>query len=179
MEGKVVSLRALEENDLSLVRRWNCDPEITRYFTSRWPVSMTEQKRWFDTQINTANKKRLIITDRSTDKPIGLLGFTEIDHVNKNCEIGLTIGDRAYWGQPHAREAMQLALKFLFMQFNMHIVYLRVMQANERAIAFFKKCGFTQNGILRDMVFVNGSYQSWLWMSITQAEFASRVVSET
>lgn len=174
MKGSVVALRALEESDLSLVRGWNFDPEITRYFTSRWPVSVAEQKKWFDSQLNVANKKRLIITDKATSQPIGMLGFTDIDHVNKNCEIGITIGDRAYWGQPHAKEAMQLALKFLFAQFNIHLVYLRVMQDNERAIAFFKKCGFTESGVLRDMVFVHGAYHGWLWMSITQAEFATR-----
>lgn len=173
MEGTVVALRALEERDLSLVRRWNFDAEISRYFTSRWPVSMAEQKKWFDTQLNVANRKRLIITDKATGQPIGILGVMDIDHVNKNCEIGITVGDRAYWGQPHAREAMQLALKFLFVQFNMHLVYLRVMQENERAVAFFQKIGFAKTGVLRDMIFVNGTYHSWVWMSITQIEFAS------
>jgi RimJ/RimL family protein N-acetyltransferase len=156
------------------VRRWNFDPEITRYFTSRWPVNMAEQKKWFDSQASDAHKKRLVITDKATGQPIGMLGIMDIDHVNKNCEIGITVGERTYWGQPHAREAMQLALKFLFMQFNMHLVYLRVMQDNERAVAFFEKCGFTQDGLLRDMVFASGAYHSWVWMSITQTEFASR-----
>jgi diamine N-acetyltransferase len=178
MEGKVVVLRAVEESDLPLVRQWNFDPEITRYFPSRWLASMAEQKKWFDSQINNPNKKRLIITDKLTGRPVGMLGIMDIDHVNKNCEIGITVGDRSYWGQPHAKEAVELALKFLFGQFNMHLVYLRVMQDNERAIAFFNKCGFTQSGILRDVVFVNGAYHSWVWMSITQAEFVSRGFSK-
>jgi diamine N-acetyltransferase len=134
---------------------------------------MVEQKKWFDSQVNDASKKRLIITDRATEQPIGLLGVMEIDHVNKNCELGITVGDRNYWGQPHATEAVQLILKFLFAQFNMHLVYVRVMHDNERAIRFFQKCGFIQNGVLRDMVFVNGAYHRWVWMSITEAEFAS------
>jgi diamine N-acetyltransferase len=175
MQGTFVTLRALEESDLPLVRQWNFDPEITLYFTSRWPVSMAEQKKWFDAQVNDASKKRLIITDKATQQPIGMLGIMQIDHLNKNCEIGITVGDRAYWGQPHAWEAMQLTLKFLFIQFNMHLVYLRAMQDNERAIAWLEKFfGFTRNGVLRDMVFVNGAYHNWVWMSITQAEFASR-----
>jgi RimJ/RimL family protein N-acetyltransferase len=173
MQGTVVTLRALEEDDLPVLHQWNFDPEITRYFTSRWPVSMTEQKKWFDGQVNDARKKRLVVTDRSTGRAIGILGIMDIDHVNKNCEIGITIGDRTYWGQQHAKEAMELALRFLFMQLNMHLVYLRVMEDNERAVAFFQKCGFTKSGLLRDMVFVNGTYHCWVWMSITQAEFVS------
>jgi RimJ/RimL family protein N-acetyltransferase len=97
-----------------------------------------------------------------------------IDHVNKNCEIGITVGDSAYWGQPHAREAIRLVLQFLFAQLNMHLVYLRVMEDNKRAVAFFEKCGFIQAGILREMVFTNGAYHSWIWMSVTQEEFVSR-----
>jgi diamine N-acetyltransferase len=174
MHGETIGLRPVEEEDLALVRQWNFDPEISRYFTSRWPVSMAEQRNWFNRQVNTPDKRRLIITDRMSGQAIGLVGIMGIDHVNKNCEVGITIGDRAYWGQPHAGETMRLVLKFLFGQFNMHLVYLRVMQDNARALAFFEKCGFARNGVLRDMIFADGAYHSWVWMSITQVEFASR-----
>jgi RimJ/RimL family protein N-acetyltransferase len=173
MNGSVIALRALEETDLVLVRSWNFDPEVARYFTSRWPVSMVEQRRWFDRESNGTGKKRLIIEDKATRQAIGLVGVMGIDHLNRNCEIGITVGDRAYWGQAHATEAIQLTLQFLFVQLNMHLVYLRVLQDNERAIAFFKKVGFTQNGLLREMVFLNGGYRSWIWMSITESEFTS------
>ena len=166
MQGELVFLRALEEDDLVTVRKWNFDAEISRYFSSRFPVSMEEQKKWYTHQYNSETKKRLIICDKKTEQMIGLVGFMQIDHLNRNCEIGITIGETAYWGQPHGGEALRLALKFLFKDYNMHLVYLKVFENNTRAIKFFQKNRFVQNGILRDMIFWEGKYVSWVWMSI-------------
>jgi RimJ/RimL family protein N-acetyltransferase len=171
MEGKYILLRAIEETDLALIKTWNFAPEITQFFPPRWPVTMQEQKSWFEEQANSSSKKRLIVCDRETQAPIGLLGVLNIDHVNKNCEIGVTIGEMAYWGKPHTAEAMKICMQFLFWQLNMHIIYLRVMQSNKRAVSYFEKNGFKQNGILRDMIYMNGNYESWIWMSITREEF--------
>jgi RimJ/RimL family protein N-acetyltransferase len=175
MKNDIVSLRALEEIDIELVRKWNFDPEITEFFPARWPVSASEQKKWFEAQQSSATKKRLLILDTGNAEPIGLIAFMDIDHTNKNCEVGITIGNKSYWGKPHAFEAMKLGLNFLFDQLNMHLVYLKVMAENERAIGFFKKCGFVSSGILRDMIYTNGRFNSWNWMSINRTEYEEMI----
>ena len=71
----------------------------------------------------------------------------KIDHINKNCEVGVTIGDKDYWGKIHGKEALKLTMDYLFFQLNMQTIYITVLEENERSIHFFKKFGFVQNGL--------------------------------
>lgn len=170
LKGNLILLRAIEESDLETIQAWNFDEDTTRFFSPRLPNNMLEQRKWFESQINRADKKKLMIVDASTETPIGLLGLMNIDHVNKNCEIGITI-DNNYRGKPHSLDAMQTALHFLFYEFSMQLVYLTVFAENKRAISFFEKLGFSNSGTLRQMVYKAGKYHDILWMSVTREEF--------
>ena len=170
MNGNYVYLRGLIREDFNLVQRWNFDEELIPYLPSKLPNSELEQKDWFERQLSGSDRKKLIICDKENDIPIGLIGIMQIDHINKNCEIGITIGEKKYHGQPHTKEAFRLALDFLFNQFNMHIVYLRVIENNHRAVRFFENFGFTSEGLLRDRLFKDGKFLSWLSMSLKSAE---------
>lgn len=173
LEGDHVILRAIEESDAKILRDWNFNAATTEYFPSRWPVSMSEQQAWLQSQKTSTDKKKLLICDRESEAPIGLLGILAIDRANRHCEIGITIGEAKFRGGPHATEAMNLGLTFLFQELNLHLVYARIMEDNERARRFFKKIGFRESGILRDMIFKKGRYQSWVWVSQTRDEYLS------
>ena len=95
----------------------------------------------------------------------------KIDLLNHNCEIGITIGDTNYWGKPHAKEAINLILNHCFSDLKLNIVYLTVFENNIRAIKFFKKIGFKNDGIMRQVIFKNKKYISLQLMSILEKEF--------
>lgn len=171
MEGQRVFLRALEAGDLDVLTKWNFDPMVTAFFSPRLPNTISEQKDWMVRQLEGGTKKKLIIVDKISNLPIGVLGMMGIDHVNKNTEIGITIGNTDYWGKKHSREAFYLGLKFLFLEYNMHMVYLQVFDSNVRAIRFFEKFGFRCDGIRREFVYTHGAYHSIMMMSILKHEF--------
>jgi RimJ/RimL family protein N-acetyltransferase len=173
MNGKWVTLRALQESDLEVLTKWNFDPVVTEFFSPRLPNSPAEQKQWLAAQMNGANKKKLMVLDAATQNPIGMLGIMAIDHVNKNAEIGLTIGEPSYWGKPHGKEALHLGLRFLFEEFNFHMVYLTIFERNVRGIRFFEKLGFRHDGLKRDCIFAHGTYHSLLFMSLLKSEYNS------
>ena len=122
MNGKRVNLRALQESDLDVLTKWNFDPVVTEFFSPRLPNSPAEQKQWLAAQMNGANKKKLMVVDAATQNPIGMLGIMAIDHLNKNAEIGLTIGEPSYSGKPHGKEALPFALRVLFEECNCPMV---------------------------------------------------------
>lgn len=175
--GRYILLRSIEETDIVKVRYWNFDDEISRYFESRFPISLVEQKKWFESQINQSNKQKLIIIDKSTNDSIGMIGIMKIDHVNKNCEVGVTIGERDFWGKAHGKEALKLTLDYLFLQINMQTIYATIIEENIRSINFFKKFGFVQNGLLKDMVYKDGKYQSYVWMSIQKENYQTYLIT--
>lgn len=171
MEGQQVILRALEATDLELLTRWNFDPMVTAFFSPRLPNTLTEQKEWMLRQLEGGPKKKFMIIDKTSKEAIGVLGMMGIDHVNKNAEIGITIGNISFWGKPQPKEAFSLVLQFLFQQFNMHMVYLQVFDSNIRAIRFFEKFGFRRDGIRRECVYAHGAYHSIMMMSLLKQEF--------
>ncbi|MCB0015915.1 MAG: GNAT family N-acetyltransferase, partial [Anaerolineales bacterium] len=59
-------------------------------------------------------------------KLIGQCALFDFDQVARTCELGITIGDQAYWGRGYGREAVGLLLHYAFRYRNQHKVYLHV-----------------------------------------------------
>lgn len=166
MTGNLVTLRSIQASDLPILTQWNFDPKIAEHLPSRFPNSLEEQNKWYQNQLNNVSKKKLIIIDNNSSMPIGVLGFMDIDHVNKNCEIGITIGESEFWGKGHSKEAIELGLNFLFNNWNFNIVYLTVFESNKRGISFFEKIGFQKDGMFRERYYKNGVFINQIIMSI-------------
>jgi RimJ/RimL family protein N-acetyltransferase len=65
-------------------------------------------------------------------------------------------------------------LRFAFQEVNLHRVFLRVRDDNARGIRAYEKCGFQQEGRLREAIYANGRYYDELWMGILRHEFEDR-----
>jgi RimJ/RimL family protein N-acetyltransferase len=94
-----------------------------------------------------------------------------IDTNNRNAEIGITVGNKNYWGKAHSKEALNACLQFGFEELNLHIIYSRVFENNLRAIRFFEKARFTTDGIKRDCFFKENEFISSVELSLTADEF--------
>ena len=67
--------------------------------------------------------------------------------------------------------ATRLLLQHAFEQMGLHRVDLRVLAFNERAIASYLKCGFTQEGVERESAWIDGEWFDDLMMSILEDEY--------
>ncbi len=88
-----------------------------------------------------------------------------------NLELGITIGDRAYWGQGYGREAIGLLLKYAFHYLGARRVELTTNAKNERAIRCYLACGFVEEGRPRKVVWIEGEYTDLVNMSILRDEW--------
>ena len=84
------------------------------------------------------------------------------------------IGERAYWSRGYGTDAVTAYLAYLFHEFNLHKVYLRVEEYNARAQRAYEKCGFRRDGVFRDHTFLGGRYYDSIIMSITEDEYRER-----
>ena len=66
-----------------------------------------------------------------------------------------------------------MALKFL----DLHRIELEVYDFNPRAIHVYKKAGFIQEGIRRDVLLWDGKYQSAIVMSMLKSDYLKQVES--
>ncbi|MCX7950339.1 MAG: GNAT family N-acetyltransferase, partial [Clostridiales bacterium] len=108
---------------------------------------------------------------KDEDKLIGNVGLHNINWISRIAEIGILIGDKNYWGQGYAKEAMKLVLDYAFNMLNLHMVYLKVYGYNVSAIKCYEKVGFKFAGKLREAIEVAGEKYDVIYMDILKREF--------
>jgi len=92
--GKYVILRAIEEEDLELLREMINDPEIERMVGGySFPISKWQQKKWFELISNKQNDIRLIIETKE-DGAIGFANIVNIDWKNRSAFHGIKIANK-------------------------------------------------------------------------------------
>jgi diamine N-acetyltransferase len=171
--GEKVRLRPIERDDLPRYVAWFADPEVRRHLAIYLPFSLTQEERWFEElQGRLERQEALILAIETTDGVhIGSIGLEHIDWKNRNAELGISIGDEAYWGQGYGADAIHTLLSLAFQEMNLHRVYLRVDANNARGIGCYDKVGFRRDGTLREVVFKEGAYHDQHVMSILRSEF--------
>ncbi|MCY1364512.1 Spermidine N(1)-acetyltransferase [compost metagenome] len=102
---------------------------------------------------------------------VGAAYLLSIDWVVRDCEFAIWIGERDFQGRGVGTFATYKALEHAFLDLNLNRVYLAVIDNNERAIAVYKKSGFTVEGVQRQAVFKEGAYLDVVQMSILASEF--------
>lgn len=173
LEGEKVRLRPIEREDLPRFVRWFADPEVRRHLLVYLPFSLTQEERWYEElQERLRRSESVVLALEMLDGlHIGNIGLHEIDWKNRHAELGIVIGEKAYWGQGYGTDAIRTLLRLAFEEMNLHRVYLVVDEDNLRAIRCYEKCGFREEGRLREAVFREGQYHDQLVMSVLQAEF--------
>jgi RimJ/RimL family protein N-acetyltransferase len=176
-------LRAIEREDLPRFVTWFNDPEVTRGLLRFLPLSLIQEEKWFENQLQQPEETQpLAIEVRSQGawRHIGAIGFHQIDWRNRSGDIGIVIGEKSCWNQGYGTEATGLLIKHGFDTLNLHRISLRVFENNRRAIKCYEKLGFVVEGRLRHAMYREGRYLDEILMSILRPEWQARapVVTE-
>lgn len=173
MIGEKVRLRPIERDDLPRFVAWFADPEVRRHLLVYLPFSLAQEERWFeDLQGRLERQEALVLAIETAEGVhIGNLGLHAIDWKNRSAELGILIGEKAYWNQGYGTDAIRTLLGLAFREMNLHRIFLRVDADNARGLRCYEKVGFRQDGTLRDAVFKEGRYLDQHVMSILRAEF--------
>jgi len=173
IEGEDVRLRPVEREDLPRFAEWFNDPEVRRYLDMYLPFSLAQEERWFEhLQERLASKETVMLTIETSDGvTIGNITLFDINWKDRHAELGVTIGEKAYWGQGYGSDAIRTMLGVGFDSMNLHRIFLRVHADNARAIGSYQKVGFRKEGTLRESVFREGVYHDMHIMSVLASEF--------
>jgi RimJ/RimL family protein N-acetyltransferase len=83
----------------------------------------------------------------------------------------MIIGDAEARGKKSAEDALRCILEWLFSEQNVHRVTIETYETNIRAIHFFKKLGFKQEGIVREAVYIDKEYHNIVALGLLKREF--------
>lgn len=102
---------------------------------------------------------------------IGTAGFHNISDPDNSATYRIGIFDVNYHSKGIGTETTKLLLRYGFEVMKWHRIELKVLDYNKRGIRCYEKCGFRQEGILRDSAFIDGTYHSDIVMSILDYEY--------
>jgi len=175
--GDQVRLRAIEKGDLPFYVKWLNDPDVRRGLSLIMPLSMAEEEEWFANMLKRSPYERPLAIEIQPDPEkdlwvfVGNSGLLEIDWQNRLAEIGIHIGEKSYWNQGFGTKVLRLMLKHGFENLNLHRIWLRVFENNQRALHAYEKAGFTLEGKFREAQFIEGKYVDVMIMSMLQSEW--------
>lgn len=172
ISGKHVTLRAMRRDDLERLCTFNNDVavELAGGGDPPLPQSLERMQAEFDSQVSSGGRDGTGFAIEADGQLIGQCALFSFDQVARTAELGITIGDQAYWGKGYGREAIQLLLSYGFRHHNLHKVHLRVHGRNARAIHAYTACGFVEEGRLRQHVWSDGAYDDLVCMGVLREE---------
>ena len=161
-----------EETHLPIVLRWVNDSYIQDAIGTIGPVTMTQHRVWYSKLQNDQTRLALIIEDEN-DIPVGLIGLSGIDLRYRNAELWIYLGEESARGKFVGRTAVKLMCEMAFETLALHRLYVHVFDYNPIAQKFFKSCGMTEEGVLRESAFKHGVFIDKHVLSILDREFKS------
>ena len=175
----------------SLVRLCDESPEMLAKAFAKWNQD-TEQHRladddpaqlWSEKKIkeqiekraeNTSQSFRFSIRTLEDDKLIGGVGLWVASWTHSETWLGISIGDRDYWGRGYGTDAMRLIVQYGFIELNLRRISLGLHAYNERARKSYEKVGFKFEGRMRGEGLRDGVRFDSLWMGILREEWLAQ-----
>ena len=168
LAGQFVDLRALTPDDAELTFAWR--QGVRAILLNQGAQTVEQQRRWIAGR--PASEYNFIIETKQ-HRAIGMLSLSGIDAVNRVGEPGrFLIGDElAAAGLPAAAEAMKLLYEFAFDTLKLRRVWGVVASENRRMIKWQTFLGMTQEGRLRQHLFINDRLQDSVVFGLLDDEY--------
>lgn len=156
--------------------RWARDPELCR-LDATWPitVSLSDYLEGYADGLRQPSYGRYRFAMETLDgEHIGNCMYYDLDEARGQAEIGVLIGEPAYWGKGYGTDAVRVLLQHLFETVHLGLVYLHTLEWNRRAQGCFEKCGFIVQGKVQrngfDFLAMELSREQWEKIAHPSAE---------
>jgi RimJ/RimL family protein N-acetyltransferase len=172
LKGDKVLLRAIEDEDLPALARWANDLEIEVLGGGDPPTPQSvERVRSEHERRQKESSDDVNFAIEADGKLIGMVGLFHSDTIARTSELGIVIGERDYWGRGYGQDAIRTVVDYGFRHRNLQRVWLTVTETNDRAVNAYKRCGFVEEGRLRQHVWKDGAHSDLICMGLLRGEW--------
>lgn len=145
-----VSLSPFDEDFWAPGLTWYNDPEIIDLTSDdKSELSVDEFRQTIEADLTADHSIVFGIRDEE-GAPIGIGILRNVDPVHRGCELHITIGERRCWDRGYGADAISAMRDYAFQVAGCHKVISTPFAKNPRMIRCLEKCGFEQEGVLRD-----------------------------
>lgn len=160
--GKQINLRALEPEDLSFLFSVENNDKFWEISHTQAPFSKFLLKKYLENahlDIYQAKQLRLLIEEKQTKTPVGLIDLFNFNPQHKRAGVGIVVLEE-FQQKGYANEALKLLINYGFSYLQLHQLYANITSDNAKSIALFKKHNFMQVGIKKDWIFNGKKYKN-------------------
>jgi [ribosomal protein S5]-alanine N-acetyltransferase len=132
---------------------WLNDPEVTRFTEVSDTNTVASTRAYVETALasNSALVWRILSDD---DHHIGNIRLSNISSLHQRAQVALMLGDRDYWGQGLATEAIGLVSRHGFESLGLRKLSAGVIEPNKGSCRAFEKVGYHLEATLVDHAMV-------------------------
>ena len=145
-------LRALEPSDADFMYEVENDADAWRYSDTIAPLSrriLRDYALTYDADPFTAGQLRLIITEKETKTPVGIVDLYEVSQRHQRAYIGIYIC-KDFRGEGYADETIQLIEDYAHNTLHLHQLGSKVEEGHIKAEKLFLNRGYEIQGNLKD-----------------------------
>lgn len=172
-----VEFTSLQMENIHTHFHWNNDPELNR-LDSEIPYEEETfgkfKDRFEQMCVNPSPTHRdFEIHALDHEALIGVAYVARISKYNHHAQVGVTIGDREFWGQGYGRESLALLLTYCFERLDLHRVSAETFEYNTAWRDLVEGMGFQKEGTARDYLYRDGRYWDKEAYSMLEREYSN------
>lgn len=179
ISGKLVTLRAIEVEDLPLLHQWANDP-VTQDGIGEihFPSSMAFHKTWFDSLISDRLNQRFVVEVPNVGI-IGLSSIVNIDWRNSHAWHGLVLGDSSHRGKGYGIDAILATMRYAFDELNLNRLDGSMIEYNSASLATYcgAKVGWKKEGLKKGYFFRKGKFWDQVIVGVTNEDYKSLMLT--
>lgn len=175
--GETVALGPQRRELALLIQRWLNDFRVVTPLGMPFRgVTREDSERLFEESSRDERQRWFMVYERTTERPIGVTGLRDIDHVQRTAEFVIFLGERECWGKGYGAETARLMLDYGFHALGLHSILLRVYDFNVRGQRAYTRAGFREVGRWRQAHRLGDQPADIIFMDCIASEFDSPVL---
>lgn len=175
IKGKIVTLRAIEERDLEMIREMFNDCELENLVIGwAFPVSSMAQKQWWLNNYSDQKNHRFVI-ETEEDGAVGIATLTNIDWKNRVANHGIKLANRQNRTKGIGTDTVMAIMRYAFDELQLHRLEGSWFAFNAPSVGLYKKCGWREEGVKRSCIFKNGEYRDLTISGILESDYRELV----
>ena len=174
MNDDTILIRALEPEDLEFLYQWENNMDLWEVSDTLTPFSHFTLKKYIENahrDIYETKQVRLMIADKETEKPVGLIDIYDFDPYHLRAGLGIMIHDSDDRKKGYATNAIKLINDYCFETLGLNQVYSSVPSSNLASQQLFKSLGFTQTGYRKQWLKRGKEWDDVIYFQLLSADW--------
>lgn len=179
IQGKQVTLRAIEREDLPRLQCFSNDPEIQLVLGGwHFPSSGLQMEKWWE-QVQSDQLNQRFAIDTPDHGLIGTANLVNINWKDRNAFHGLLIGEKEIRGKGYGADTVMAMMRYVFEELGLERLDGSIIEYNKASLAMYVgKCGWKEEGRKRNWYWRQGRYWDQIIVGINRDEY-QELVSKT